>query len=776
MNKYINLIIILLLWLSSFPLRGQSDLAEIRGIIQDKAGRPLEGVHVELSNQVQGTTTNNQGQFFINNVRPGNYLLSISHIGYTTWKRAIQLVAGSNVFPPFKLEEDILVLNDISITATRTERSTQDLPIPITVIKGEQIRQIGSNRLNEVLQEQTGLAIIADHGTGVQIQGFAPDYTLLLIDGEPIIGRTAGTLELSRLTVNNIERIEIVKGPSSALYGSEAMGGVINIITKNPTQAFSSNLRNRYGSNNTWDLGADAHWQQKNLSLYLFGNYNHSDGFDLNPEQIGQSSSPYQNYTLQSKVSYDWNNTVTLSASGRFFRESQNYNYLPLGESQIVEGEASIQDWNFDPKLTFDLGNQAELIVHAYNSRYNSENKDIFTEDGSTFLESYFEQGFHRPEFQLNLDLNARNHWTLGGGYIYETVEASRYSSKQTRNSYYAFSQYEWNPQEKLALVFGLRYDHPDVYQNQVSPKVSAAYRFNDWLKLRASAGAGYKAPDFRTLYLNFTNFAAGYSVYGTEELQVIVDELVSSGVINPNTAGNDLDAVYNARTVKAESSWGYNIDLEIQPKPWLKANINFFRNDIQNLIDAYRLPIAERQIFSYRNFDKIFTQGIEAQLNAQVFPNLKVSLGYQYLDAKDKAILDEIEQGEVFLRDPQTLLSRQVNKSDYFGLINRSRHMGNAKVFYQIPQWGLNANLRVIYRGRYGFQDRNGNLILDPFDEYIHGYALWNLAISKNFKEMFSIQFGIDNLNNFKDTRIPSLAGRIIYGSLIFNWVSKDK
>jgi len=104
--------------------------------------------------------------------------------------------------------------HEIVVTATRTEQEIENVAIPVSVISKKRIEQQGAMRLNEVLEEQTGLAIMHDHGTGVQLQGFAPAYTLILIDGEPVIGRTAGTLELTRFTVANIERIEIVKGPS----------------------------------------------------------------------------------------------------------------------------------------------------------------------------------------------------------------------------------------------------------------------------------------------------------------------------------------------------------------------------------------------------------------------------------------------------------------------------------------------------------------------------------------------------------------------------------
>ncbi|PIO47337.1 MAG: colicin I receptor, partial [[Chlorobium] sp. 445] len=113
---------------------------------------------------------------------------------------------------------------EVVVTATRSEKELEEVAIPVSVISKKRIEQQGAMRLNEVLEEQTGLAIMYDHGTGVQMQGFSPAYTLILIDGEPIVGRTAGTLELTRFTVANIERIEIVKGPSSSLFGSEALG------------------------------------------------------------------------------------------------------------------------------------------------------------------------------------------------------------------------------------------------------------------------------------------------------------------------------------------------------------------------------------------------------------------------------------------------------------------------------------------------------------------------------------------------------------------------
>ena len=134
------------------------------------------------------------------------------------------VVLNSGVFAQEKDTLQSKQLDALVVTATRNERMMGALPMPVTLIPKAQIRSMGSLRLNDVLSEQTGLTIVPQvngQGNGLQLQGFNPDYTLILIDGDPIIGRYTGSLELSRITVGNIKQIEIVKGPSSSLYGSE---------------------------------------------------------------------------------------------------------------------------------------------------------------------------------------------------------------------------------------------------------------------------------------------------------------------------------------------------------------------------------------------------------------------------------------------------------------------------------------------------------------------------------------------------------------------------
>ena len=127
----------------------------------------------------------------------------------------------------------------------------------------------------------------------IQIQGFESDYTLILIDGQPVIGRTRGALNISRIHVSNIKQIEIIKGPSSALWGSDALAGVVNIITKKNTDPFSLNSHIQYGSRNSYDVGTSLSFVKKQINGDLNFFANGSDGFDLSTTQFGNNQNPF---------------------------------------------------------------------------------------------------------------------------------------------------------------------------------------------------------------------------------------------------------------------------------------------------------------------------------------------------------------------------------------------------------------------------------------------------------------------------------------------------
>ncbi|WP_245532604.1 TonB-dependent receptor plug domain-containing protein [Bernardetia litoralis] len=665
-------------------------------------------------------------------------------------------------------------LEQVVITATRSEKLLSEIPIPMTIIDKEQIQQMGSLRLSDVLQEQTGLTLIQEHGEGIQMQGFDPDYTLILIDGEPLIGRTAGTLELSRIAVGNIERIEIIKGASSSLYGSEALAGVINIITKNPNGTEGS-ISARYGTNQTSDLGISFQTKKDKLAITAFANRYGSNGYDFTPNSFGKTVEPFDNYTFQSKIAYKFNDKISLSVSGRYFEENQ-IGRFDLGTEENpnkVSGDGKVTDYNILSNLDWRITQKWRTYFRLYYSKYKTDSKLNYENDNSVYDESFFDQIFIRPEFQSVYSFNEKNFLTAGIGSVNESVSSTRYTDKKYLQTNYIFAQHEFFINKKSNITLGARFDSHSVYGNQLSPKIASYYQISPKIRLTASAGMGFKTPDFRQLYLNFTNNVVGYSVFGTEEILQGVSDLQEAGqiaevLLNPN----------DIKEIKAETSISYNIGIKYNATKKLILKANFFRNDVDNLIETQIVARKTngQNLFSYTNLNSIFTQGIETELNYSILNSanstLTFSAGYQYLEAKDKTVLDEIEDGNYFARDPETLETKRLTKADYGGLMGRSNHMTNAKLFYKNSKNGFSANVRAIYRSKYGFGDRNGNLILDQANEYVDGYTTVNISAGKQLlNQKLNLQIGADNLLNYKnESYIPTLAGRLLWVRMEFS------
>ncbi len=683
-------------------------------------------------------------------------------------------------------------LEDLVVTATRTERTMGALPMPVMLVPKAQIRTMGSLRLTEVLTEQTGLAVVPQvngQGSGIQIQGLNPDYTLILLNGEPLIGRYTGSLELSRIAVGNIKQIEIVKGPSSSLYGSDALAGVVNIITERP-EGTRAQVYTRYGTNNTLDLSGEYGTTSDRWSLYLFGNRFSTDGYDLSPQNYGKTVSPYYNYTGNARIGYRFSPRTELVISGRYFGEKQQFDFEVLtgnNEQIRTSGDGTTNDWNVNPVLTHRLSDRSKLTARFYATGYRTETVLVNPATDTVYYTDNFRQGFMRPEVNLEYFAGKQHALTFGAGANVESVETGRYGDATARNqeTTYGFVQDEWSPSERLTVISGLRFDYNNIYGSQFSPKLSLRYELSKHITLKGSYGVGFKAPDFRQLYLNFNNTAAGgYSVLGTEVVEGRLAEMNAQGLlsgylIDPAQLGN----------LEAERSHAFNVGGRATLFRKLTADLNFFYNAIDNLIETQAVAVttANQTIYSYRNIKRVFTQGLEANLSYPLTQRISLSLGYQLLYAKDADVVDQVEQGQVFWRDPETLVTRRLKPEEYFGLYNRSRHMGNFKIFYSHNGWEGSA--RVIYRGPYGMgdirgniqgevlppSDINGNGILDVYDNFVGGYAQVNLSVARSLATGLRLQVGVDNLLDYTDPiYIPNLPGRLWYASVGFTFHGK--
>ena len=299
-----------------------------------------------------------------------------------------------------------------------------------------------------------------------------------------------------------------------------------------------------------------------------------------------------------------------------------------------------------------------------------------------------------------------------------------------------------------------------------MSPKFAMRLNLNKHLYFNASIGRGFKAPDFRQLYLNFTNNAAGgYSVFGTVDAVKIINQMNALGQISELKAD-----FYKLTTLTPEFSTGINIGGGYTPCQTIRFNLNVFRNDIEGLIDSRQVATKSNgaQIFSYINVKNAYTEGIETEITVQPTKNFSISSGYQFLQTADKDELNKIKSKTVYTRNADGT-SRLLNKSEYEGLPNRSKNMFNLKLTYQSNE-NCFATARLLYKSKWYVSDKDGNGLINSNDEFGKSYFITNISAGKNFGKTTNVIIGMDNVLNYKDILyLPNLQGRMIYCSANF-------
>ena len=324
------------------------------------------------------------------------------------------------------------VMDEVVVTATRTERKLGNVAVPVRIIDQKTIQRSGSLRLKDILQEQSGLYITNAFGAGVQIQGLNPDYTLILIDGEPLVGRTAGVLDLNRISVGAVKKVEIVKGPSSSLYGSEAMAGVINIITD---RSFRKNaeLGIRYGfgdpdkgwaspwGNNTFkslDLNAKIGatigkfgWQYSADALLY-------DGVSFRFFSSDRVAQPIRRFTNLLQMHYAFNQRTKLSINIRQTLDHIKQEFATGNNGGITTsyGRELNRDLNINPVLQHQISKNLQTSFRGYFTAYQGSQRLRFREFPDSAYTDEFKQSFYRLENQTDYNFKKAT-LTAGAGY-----------------------------------------------------------------------------------------------------------------------------------------------------------------------------------------------------------------------------------------------------------------------------------------------------------------------------------------------------------------------
>ncbi|NQX82807.1 MAG: TonB-dependent receptor [Flavobacteriaceae bacterium] len=655
-------------------------------------------------------------------------------------------------------------IEEVMVSATRTKRKLSSLPVPAKIIGGQEIKQTNSIKLNDILSEQTGIIMVPEYGSqGVQIQGLDAEFILILIDGMPLIGRTTGNLDLSRIMVGNIKQIEVVKGASSSLYGSDALGGVINIITDKPKKGTNANITARYGSYNVMDFSATFSTKQGNLSASTFIDYYKNDGFSHDGSDVNMLIDPYSNITTHSKIIYDINENLQLYSSLRSFNQKLDYKYIILDEdiSYNILGNDNISELSGTIRLTHK-GGRLTNFLELYATKYDNIYNDKYIKDNSLYSEGHYKEKLLKPEYRSVYRLDNNTTISAGVGFTYQTLDKSSFYITPEVTSQYAYVQYDLVLTDILNIITGVRYDDHSDYKSQFNPKLAIKLDILPKVtSVKMSMGRGYKSPAFRQLYYDFTNSSVGYSVIGYNVAVAKLNEFAEQGIIDINNLKIPLET-YDT-PLDAQSSYNYNIGFNYRKNHKFNVDVNLFYNSMTNLIDTKiaAIKISNGQsVYTYYNVDKAYSKGFEFDSYFNFNKELKLKVGYQYLIYKSKDDIDKVNEGNLFASVNGTVI--RLKESDYIGLFNKSKHMANTSIVY--TNEGFDISLRAIYRGSYGAFDTNGNEVFDKYDDKVSGYTLFNTSVNKNITDNLKLGLSINNILDFVNKKeISNITGRII-------------
>lgn len=541
------------------------------------AGQPVPFANVGVRGTTLGIATNLEGQFQFDELRSGSYTLVASAIGFISAEKEIEVVAGESLTVNFELEEAIVPVGDVVVTGTLVETYVKDSPVKVDVVSPHYLEKIPTANIMEVLENVNGLYQQIDCavcGTNnIRINGMDGPYTAVLIDGMPIMSSLATVYGLNGISPALIQQVEIIKGPMSTLYGSEAMGGVINIITKNPqiTPTISVNSFATSDAEYAADIGIVP--TRGRFSSLLSGTLFYNDRY------LDENSDNFADLTLNKRISLFGKGSLVDRAGKPRFDISARYYY----EDRLGGTEAFIEDFTESLRGSDQLygetirTNRVELVGSYHlnpeagirlDMAFNHHDQDSFY--GSDGYDARQTTSFAQVLWPMQI--NEQHSLLLGSALRVQSYDDNTGSTGEydeagglirnlpdDRIIPGVFAQYEVVPSNKIRFLSGLRLDYQEDFGVVASPRFSLKLTPGSTTTLRLNGGTGFRIVNlFTEDHAAYTgtratvlleNLKPERSVNATASLQHIIP-------LGANPLTIDLEGFYTYFTNKIEPNY----------------------------------------------------------------------------------------------------------------------------------------------------------------------------------------------------------------------------
>jgi len=477
------------------------------GIKDEKSNQPLIGVNVYIPALKLGSVSDTNGTVVIKNIPNGKYEIVFSSVGYRTLKLNISFpLSAENNAQVVKMEQQNLELEQVTVTSTRTENRIENTPVRVEVLEQDEVNEeigIKPGNISKLLGETSGIQVqqtsASSGNVAFLIQGLPGRYTQLLKDGYPLYSGFSLGLSLLQIPPLDLRQIEVVKGPSSALYGGDAIAGIINLVSKTPSQKPKLSFLLNQTQKGESDFGGYYSGRNNNIGLTFLADYNFQKPVDVNHD--GFTDIPkFNQMNIESKVYFYFDNNKTLSTGVSYSFDNREGGDLIAIESKPDSIHSYINQsktGRLTSTINFDKTFAGGDVLTIKNS-INSFNRDLRI-PGSHFsgdqLSTYSELSY--------LVKKKENRLALGMNMVTDRFNQTSFTNVQNLNyNHFTFGLFgldNWNVSKEWVIQAGLRADYQNIYKDFFLPQVFFLYKFAKDFYLRFGGGLGYKTPSVFT-------------------------------------------------------------------------------------------------------------------------------------------------------------------------------------------------------------------------------------------------------------------------------------